>query len=276
MPKANIRIVKSSGEKAIFSKERLKRSLIKAGASEEQAVKIMDVIAKEITEETSTRQIHNKALKLLKKEHSGLAARYNLKRAIYELGPSGFPFEQFIAAILDSAGYRTELRKTLQGRCVSHEIDVLASKDNVSHLVECKFHSEEGRICDVKIPLYIHSRFRDVKQKWKDSNPLVNAWVVTNTRFSKDAVDYGKCSGLHLLSWDYPNGNGLKDQIDDFGLHPLTCSTLLTRSEKQTLLNEKLVLSRDLVLNEGMLRKIGVNEARRQRIINEMKYLSGL
>lgn len=94
---------------------------------------------------------------------------------------------------------------------------------------------------------------------------ITECWVVTNTRFTKDAEQYGTCVGLRLLSWDFPKGNSLKDIIEQFGLHPLTCSTMLTKAEKQMLLDEKMVLSRDVLKHTSLLDKIGIRAPRKNR-----------
>lgn len=128
----------------------------------------------------------------------------------------------------------------IRGKCVSHEVDVVAKKENQYIIVECKFHSEEGRNSDVKIPLYINARYIDILNFYvgseKSESPN-NSWVVTNTRFTGDAQQYGNCVGLYFLSWDYPKGNGLKDRIDQYRLYPITVSTLLSKREKQVLLS---------------------------------------
>ena len=164
----------------------------------------------------------------------------------------------------------------LQGKCVTHEIDVVAHKNGDTTIVECKFHSEEGRNCNVKIPLYIAARFMDVKAYW-DTNPhntnLNEGWLVTNTRFTKDALEYGKCIGLKLLSWDYPENDSLKARIDRLGLYPITVSTLLTKREKQFLLNRNIVLCRDLLHDKFYLDHLGISEVRKDKILNEIQLL---
>ncbi|HKJ47690.1 MAG TPA: ATP cone domain-containing protein, partial [Christiangramia sp.] len=155
-------IIKSSGEKVKFSFSKLRRSLLKSGADESMVSSIIDEIRDELYLGISTKELHNRAFALLKDYKGAYASRYRSKRAIYELGPSGFPFEKFVAEILKSAGFDVELNRILQGRCVTHEVDLVVKKDGSEHLVECKFHSEEGRNCDVKISLYINSRFADI------------------------------------------------------------------------------------------------------------------
>ena len=82
-----------------------------------------------------------------------------------ELGPSGFPFEKFVAAIIKEEGYQTEVGVIVQGACVTHEVDVVATTDHQHIMVECKYHNQQGRVNDVKIPLYIQSRFLDIEKQ---------------------------------------------------------------------------------------------------------------
>ncbi|PKP19018.1 MAG: ATPase [Bacteroidetes bacterium HGW-Bacteroidetes-23] len=273
----NFIIIKASGEKVDFSSKKVETSLKRAGATEEMVQWILNKIEEELYEGISTKEIYNRAFNLLKKKNSFIASKYKLKKAIYELGPTGFPFEKFVAAILKNTGYKVEIGQILQGTCVSHEIDVMAQKEGEIFLIECKFHSLEGSKCDVKVPLYIHSRYRDVvgfnSAKAKKKLPIKQGWVVTNTRFTEDALAYGKCSGINLLSWDYPKGNALKDQIDTTGLYPITVSTLLSIREKQFLLSRDVVLCLELINDHFFLDHLGISETRKTKILKEMESL---
>ncbi|MEC3966425.1 ATP cone domain-containing protein [Flagellimonas halotolerans] len=270
-------ITKSTGEKVDFSMEKLKNSLQFSGASEALVEDIVQRVQDELYQGISTREIYNRAFALLKKKESVYASKYKLKKAIYELGPTGFPFEKFISGILHYSGYQTKVGEVLQGSCVSHEIDVLALKNETLNIIECKFHSEDGLKCNVKIPLYIHSRYQDVKLPLESQNNKdfkeTKGWLATNTRFTQDALEYGKCVGLYLLSWDYPHGNGLKERIDRLRLYPITVSTLLSNREKQFLLQRDMVLCRQLIKNSFLLDHLGVSNGRKQRILKEMKSL---
>lgn len=280
MEKQYFEITKSSGEKVRFSMAKLEKSLKHSGASNALVEEIVQKVQDELYPGITTREIHNRAFSLLKKKKSVYASKYKLKKAIYELGPSGFPFERFISGILHYSGYETKVGEILQGTCVPHEIDVLAFKNGTLNIIECKFHGEDGLKCNVKIPLYINSRYNDVKtplESKKDKhfeNTL--GWVVTNTRFTVDAHDFGQCSGLYLLSWDHPKDDGLKERIDRLRLYPITVSTLLSNREKQFLLNRDIVLCRQLVQDSFYLDHLGVSNGRKQRILNEMKSLCNL
>ncbi|WP_421824436.1 ATP cone domain-containing protein [Flagellimonas oceanensis] len=277
MATKHFHITKSTGEKVDFSMEKLKSSLQFSGASEEMVEEIVQRVQDELYPGISTREIYNRAFALLKKKESVYASKYKLKKAIYELGPTGFPFEKFISGILHYSGYETKVGEILEGTCVSHEIDVLATKNGTLNIIECKFHGEDGLKCNVKVPLYINSRYKDVKppldsKKDKNFNQTVG-WVVTNTRFTQDALEYGKCAGLYLLSWDYPHGDGLKERIDRLRLYPITVSTLLSGREKDFLLERDIVLCRQLMKNNFLLDHLGVSNGRKQRILKEMKSL---
>ncbi len=272
----NIDIIKSSGEKVKFSLKKLSASLRKSGADEQTINEIIEKVKEELYDGISTKEIYNRAFALLKKKGGYLASKYKLKKAIYELGPTGYPFERFISAILKYSGYETQVGEIMQGECVRHEIDVVAEKNGETTLIECKFHTEQGRNCNVKIPLYIASRFKDVKAHWdskQHETKLEAGWVVTNTRFTKDAIQYGNCIGLYLLSWDYPKDNGLRNRIDRLGLYPITVSTLLTNREKQFLLSRDVVLCRDLIDDLFFLDHLGISETRKSKIQNEIAML---
>lgn len=267
-------IIKASGEEVEFNSDKLKSSLQRSGADQKTIKKIIDEVEKLLYNGITTKEIYKKAFEMLRKiSQPSTAARYKLKNAIFELGPTGFPFEKFVAAILSYEGYQTKVGVIVQGHCVSHEIDVVAEKDNQHFMIECKFHSDAGRFCNVKIPLYIQSRFLDVQTEWKKkpghSSKFHQGWVYNNTRFTSDAIQYASCMELKLVSWDYPKGASLKERIDNSGLHPVTCLTTLTQFEKQKLLDKEIVLCMDLCNQPKLLNSIHISTKRQKNILRE-------
>lgn len=275
MKEVDYSVTKSSGQKVRFSINKLRNSLLRSGADPETLQTILHIVRDELYQGIPTKEIYNRAFSLLKKKKSVYASKYKLKKAIFELGPTGFPFERFIASILEFSGYETEVGVIIQGQCVAHEVDVVARKEGQYKLIECKFHSDSERNCNVKIPLYIDSRFRDISAHLKQKGePLPQqGWVVTNTRFTEDALSYGKCRGLYLLGWNHPNGDALKDRIDRIGLYPITVSTMLTAQEKKVLLKHEVVLCKQLLEDTFMLDHLKISEMRKEKILNELKNL---
>lgn len=272
-----ITVVKASGETAVFEPDKLRRSLENAGASPQVIQRVYDQLKDYIHDGISTKKIYNRAYSLLKKITRTTAAKYQLKKAILQLGPSGYPFENFVAELLKYQGYDTEVGKIIKGFCIDHEIDVIARNTNHTNLVECKFHSDQSRKSDVKTPLYVHSRFRDIERAWKnqktEKNKPVNGWIVTNTRFSEDAYQYGKCAGLRLISWDQPGKGSLKSLIGLSGLHPITCLTTLSSKEKDILLNEGIVLCKQALDNQKVIDKLALSNKRKQGVLEEITEL---
>ncbi len=134
----------------------------------------------------------------------------------------------------------------------------------------------QGKFCDVKIPLYVHSRFLDILHARESSGQteiLQQGWLVNNTRFTSDAIKYGTCAGLKLISWDYPEKGNLKNLIDDTGLHPITSLTSLTLKEKKILLNHKAVLCRTLINHPELINTAGLNEKRQKKVLQECEEL---
>ncbi len=273
----NIQITKASGESADFEPAKLEQSLRRAGAGQHQAETITRAIEAQLREGMTTGEIYRLAKRMLRKEARHTAARYSLKRALLDFGPSGFPFEQYIARLLKADGYSVENGLLRQGHCIMHEIDVLAQMDGRVLVGECKFHNRQNLVCDVKVPLYIHSRFRDLKAGFLSaptwSNHNIESWIFTNTRFTDDASQYGQCAGMHLVSWNWPPNGSLRDWVDRSGLHPVTCLTTLTRREKDLLLEKKVVLVRELPANRQLLKTMRVAAGRIPRILDEAEQL---
>ncbi|MBL7889051.1 MAG: restriction endonuclease [Bacteroidia bacterium] len=271
--KKEILVTKASGEKAPFHEDKLRASLMRSGADVNQTEQILSEISSQLYQGISTKKIYRIAFNLLKSGTKPFAARYQLKQGIMELGPSGYPFEKFVGEILSHQGYSVQVGQIVKGKCVNHEVDVIALADHHHFMIECKYHNQRGTVCDVKIPLYIQSRFKDVEAEWikipGHANRTHQGWVVTNTKFTTDAIQYGNCCGLKLLGWDYPVKGSLKDLIDEFGLYPITCLTTLTRAEKQQLLDMKIVLCKEICNNTKLLSDLGMNEIKIGKVTEE-------
>lgn len=271
MKNTNFNITKKSGEISPFDNDKLRRSFERSGASKSDINLVIAHLTEHVYDGISTKKLFQLAYAFLRKRSVEVADRYRLKNAIMELGPSGFPFEKFVAELLKYQGFDTQVGEIVQGKCVSHEVDVIAQKDEQKIMVECKFHGNTHTKSDVKVALYIHSRYNDVLATWKktDPNTIQNyqGWIVTNTRFTQDAIDYGKCVGLHLVSWDYPSQGSLRERIDISGLHPITVLQSLSKKEKELFLSKGLVLCRALTADN--LKDFQITGSRARKILQE-------
>ncbi len=268
----NIEIVKHSGEKAPFDTEKLKSALIRSGAQPEEIDQVIREISKKLYNGISTRKIYQIAYSILRKRSHNAAGRYRLKKAVLALGPSGYPFEKFVGRLMAFKGYDVEVSKIIHGKCVTHEVDVIAKKDLEHLYIECKFHQDRGKN-DVKIPMYIKSRFDDIRnnlgQLEENKNVAIRGMLITNTRFTTDAQDFGKCSGLTLVGWDYPQHHNLRDWIDQAGFHPITSLASLTKKMVQSLLEKDVILCCEIEQKRDVLESLGLRPNEIRKIIKE-------
>jgi hypothetical protein len=274
-------ITKANGEKEIFDIEKLKNSLRRAGASEPIVEDVSKKVAEVLFDGVSTHEIYQKAFELLREKEKYTATKYSLRRAITELGPQGFPFEDFIGEIFRAKKYKVEVGKIINGLCVLHELDVVAIKDDEFIGVEVKFHTSTGVKSDLKTVLYVKARFDDL-MKGKYYRDVVMArkqrrLIVTNTKFTSRAVQYGECAGIELIGWNYPRKGNLQDLIDETHLHPITALQSLTKNEKKELLNQGIVLCRDISIGKyALLKPFGISENRISEVLKEVEELCKL
>lgn len=91
--KKSILVTKASGDKVPFIEDKLRNSLIRSGANEKQIDDVLTEISSQLYEGISTKKIYRLAFNKLKNSSKHLAARYHLKQAIMELGPSVIPLK---------------------------------------------------------------------------------------------------------------------------------------------------------------------------------------
>ena len=275
-----ILVKKASGEEEPFDALKLERSLRQAGAGNKLVGEIIDDISDWIYSGVTTKKIYFRAFQLLKRIKGVSAIRYKLKQAMLELGPTGYPFEFFIGKLFEKMGYSVVIGPTLEGHCVSHEMDVIATKDHSQHLVECKYRQDQGKIVTVQTSLYVRARIDDIVRKYKEDGKFegytFTGWLVTNTRFSSDCISYGECSGLRMLGWDYPEGKGLKTLIEKERLYPITSLTNLTKRDKQQLLDQGIVTCEQLYENLDVLDEIEFRRNKSTALIKELNDILNL
>jgi hypothetical protein len=255
----NPHVIKSSGEVERFSMAKFETSLKRTGLPPKYWKQISKQVAAKVHPGIRTKDIYNETFRLIKKQSSIAAIHYSLKKAILELGPTGFIFELFVARYFESIGYTTYVGVTLQGEFVRHEVDVVAMKNNYQVYVECKFHNEVRTKNDIKTVLYVKARWDDLKNG-PDGKYLRAFYVTSNTAFTKDAITYAKGSGLNLLGVNVPEDESFLDKIKKHKLYPITSLKKLKKLYCQELIREKLILCSDLLNAKEVLLKIGMTE----------------
>ncbi len=273
-----ITIIKADGRHETFDPEKLRFSLLHSGASEEATENVVKHIIPELKNGMTTHELYRHAFSILATLNRKVARSYSLRRAVMQLGPSGFPFEDFVAEILRVKGFECVTRETCLGGCVPHEVDIVAYNEVKLMMVEAKFHNELGTKSDLKVVLYVKARFDDLRDNvfsyGGDDRKVTDAWLVTNTKFSSTAIHYGVCKDMTLIGWNYPEKGSLQDMIEEEGLHPITCLTALSDSEKKILLTSGVVLCSNIKKSPEVLRQLLGSNFNQEAVISEINELS--
>ena len=243
--KKNIFIIKANGQRVPFNPHKIIGTCIRAGANRKLARKVSDETSLKVREGMTTREVYRLVLGLLAQFESGDATshRYRLKESIMKLGPAGFLFENYVSRILEENGYQIQnIRKTLQGRCVKHELDIIAYQPDSKKkfLVECKYHNYPGVFTGLKESLYTHARFLDLKDGFDGE------MLVCNTKVSNEVITYATCVGQNILSWRYPPNHCLEAMVQSKGLYPLTILPL-TKNELFAISRNNIMVVKDLL-----------------------------
>ena len=273
-------IIKADGSKEVFDPERLVLSLKRSGAKDFAAEHIARTITDTVSPGTSSKEIYAHAFALLRREARPVAARYALRRALLELGPTGHPFEDFVSHLYRAEGWHVETRKVIQGKCVSHEVDFYAShtEQNEFLAAELKYHNDPGYKTDLKVALYVKSRFDDIFacDASVRSCPIDRGLLVTNTKFTSEAIAYAECSGVELLGWGYPTDNTLFMRMSRAKVYPITAVTRLSRAEKRLLIDRGIIAVDEIVRDRRALDSLHLSSERVGELLAEAEGLLAL
>lgn len=270
----NLTVTKANGGQEYYSRQKLIRSLRRSGLSTRRSYAIADQVTRELYEGARTKDIYRRALQLVKEASPVAAVQYSLKKAIFDLGPTGHYFETFVARYFEALGFSTKTCQVLKGKYVSHEIDVIATKNGETFFVECKFHNRHGIKNDIKIALYVKARWDDLREG-EYGKKLTGYYLASNTAFTTDAITYAKGTKLRLLGVNAPLEKSFLEEIKDLGLYPITSLRGLSKIIRNELLRKDIVLAAELINEKKLLIQLGMSEADFIKVIREVEVLRG-
>lgn len=253
----NIEVIKSTGEKQVFSWNKVYHSVKRVGGSSDFAKQIADKVQEEVQPGWTTLQISQRVRVLLKSKKPSSAIKFNLFWAMTQLGPTGFPFQEYIARIFEAQGFKVKIEKWARGKCVRHAVDFIADNGRTIYIGECKYHNTRGVKTNVGVILHYFARFNDIQNglgfvRAKREEKIVKTIIVTNTQFTTEAIKYARCVGQELWGWNYPSRQGLEIIIDARKLYPITILPSFRGARLMQVFSERgLILARD-VLNKKL------------------------
>ncbi len=265
-----VKVIKFSGEKEEFDPKKILRTLKKAGASKQQTRQIIKTVKSKLRENMTTKQILDIVFSELKKT-PGVAARYDLKRAIMSLGPGGFTFEKYFAELLENHGYKTQTNQIIKGKRITQEVDIVAMKDK-KYMVECKYYIYPGNYAGTKEAMYTYARFLDTNSRKHNFDV---PWLATNTKCSWSALEYAKGVGIKITSWKTPPKENLQKLIGAKKLYPITILRTVNKFVKQRLFYSGITMVKTLVKTDlaTLKRRTRLKEPELKKIIQEAKQI---
>lgn len=272
------KIRKSTGETVYFSSDKLCGSIVRAGASKSQAEKICTLVNQKIRPGMTTSFIFRDTLRHLVREDVDIAVKYSIKRGINALGPDGFLFEKFLEALLRQDGYHTKRNQMMKGRCVTHEVDILAWKDNNYYVVEAKYRNEASGKTHIDQVMYGDARMKDIASNpanSKNGERHFHTWIMTNTVFTDQSQKFAECSGVRLTGWNYPSKDSLQKMIERTKAYPITVLPSMSEDARQKLTAHGLVLAQDILpyTKEKLVKDFDIAPHTAARIQNEVAQL---
>ena len=260
-----MQVIKSSGDIVPFNPKKIYRSIKDAGGSSKLAREAIKKIKSQYKRDFSTKDILKILIEFLKKE-PGVSEKYNLKQAIMNLGPTGFPFEKFFSKILNFYGFQTKTGTILKGKAINHEIDIIAKK-STTFMIECKYHNHTGTITRLHPAMYTYARFLDVKK-----HGLNQAWLVTNTKCSLDAQKYAKSVKVKITSWKYPENQSLQKLIEKKKLYPITILNSINEPIKQKLFENDIIILKDFekISPNEIAKRLNIPRKKVQQILKDV------
>jgi Holliday junction resolvase-like predicted endonuclease len=269
-----MKIVKSSGAVEEFSSEKLCDSIVNVGASDNLTAQVCGIVGDSIESGMSTENIFRITRNYLMEVDPGLAAIYSLDRGLSALGPSGFIFEQYVAALFEEMGYDVQTNYYAKGEVVEHEVDVLATKGNVVFVIEAKYRNDYKTKTHINQVMYADARIEDIRRRAKKDGDTREyyLWVVTNTQFTDNAMNYVKKRDLQLMGWEFPRYINIKKIAYEKKLYPVTVLPSITKSALKQCAKEQLILAKDLfpLTAEELQEKFGISQRSAKKLEQEI------
>jgi hypothetical protein len=254
-------VTKADRTRQLYNKEKVIQTVLRLGANREEAEQIAQLIEAKLYDGISTQKILQMIFVFMRKPKPAVRHLFDLRYGISVMEPKP-EFEMFVRVLLTHEGFEVTPNTILRGLCGEHEVDALACKDGVTYFVEIKHHVNYHSLTGLDESRIARAIMEDVTEKNMreiSSNKIDRAMIITNTRYSEHAIRYGRCRDILQIGWAYPE-KGLREIIEKHKLYPLSCLKGLSKKVRLRLVEEGIVLIKQLSEQDaGYLgRKLGL------------------
>lgn len=276
-----MKILKWNGERVDYEPSKIRRSLKRAGAKPDVIEHVLKKVRKHLRTNMTTKEVFRFVKMSLKEENSHIAHRYNLRRALGKLGPAGFKFEKYVASIFGASGYETEIPPNeYKGKCIFHEVDVVARKGAKTVMIEAKFRNDFRDYVKLKDSMATWARYEDLVDAsllGSRTPHFDEVWIVSNGNISRRSRAWGVCKGMRIIGWHYPAKDSLAHMVDRSALYPITALDNVTRRELDLFADQGLMLCREIADSEPerLAHELGMNPKRTGNLVATCKAVVG-
>ncbi len=255
-------VTKADGSKQLFDREKIVQTCQRMGANPKVAIQVAQEIENNLYEGITTREILQTIFKLMGQYKPAVRHLFDLKQGISLMEPKP-EFEVFVRVVLAHSGFQVKPNIILKGLCGEHEVDAIAVKDGLTYFVEAKHHSNYHALTGLDESRIARAIIEDVTEGYTNGVTEVKinrAIIVTNTKYSEHAINYGRCRDILQVGWASPEGFGLRDIVEKYKLYPLSCLRGISTETRGRLVEAGIVLIKQLLEQDCQYveRKIGL------------------
>lgn len=268
-----VNVTKADGTKQPFDKRRLVRTAMRLRATPEYAEEVATKIEKKMYEGITTKKILKMLFSELSHERPELKHIIDLREAVSMMKPKP-DFEHFIGMLMREYGYDVKMNRIVNGRCVDHEIDVIAQKGKEVLYIEVKHHYQFHSFTGMDVFLEVNSTMEDLVEGFlAKKNPFnfTKPMVVMNTKVSAHAEKYAACRDIGIVGWAHPKTGSLEDLIEEKSMYPVTLLKGLGSKDSDKLFQMGILTLRQLMAADrrSVLRKTGMPKRKLEDMLQQ-------
>lgn len=270
-------VIKFDGSRQKFDRSKIERTCLRMHASPEAARRVAEFVESRAYDGISTKKIMQMVFSGIRREKPEYRHVNDLRSAISALRPKP-DFEKFIAQLLRAYGYKIITNAIVNGKCVDHEIDVIAEKGGEVLYVEVKHHYKPHTFTGMGHFLEAQATFEDLVDGYKTRSTgkrFSKALLVSNTKLSEHARRYADCRGIAYIGWNAPKDSGLESMIEEKKLYPITMIKGLSVDEEAAL-GDASVVTVGQILKYGtgeLAKKTGISNSRMKEIKQKCEHI---
>jgi Holliday junction resolvase-like predicted endonuclease len=270
-------VTKSDGSKQVFRKEKVIDTCIRMGATREVAEGVADRVERRIYDGIESKRVLSMIFRQLGRYDPSVKHHIDLRMALAMMEPKP-DFEQYIRILLKEQGYQVTPNAIIRGKCVEHEIDAIAKKDEKTFIVEVKHHSNHHTLSGLDVDRISRATLEDITEGFELGLNSINvdkAMIVCNVKLSDHAKRYADCRGIEHIGWRFPPDRGIDAMIEEKKLYPITYLKNLDSTTMRRLAGGGVLLLKQLAESDSksLSERIRITRNRLESIIQKAKMI---